>query len=135
LIFKWILLLEIHTNYKNWVGRKNQLNPKCVHIWVNDTRYISNDEKENMHMSKHKKLMTKKCFIMITIFMIKHKFNIFDYMINFHSYFVFGTHFYWIITKLIICFHICSILHFIITINPLHNHALGDHFFYDSNEL
>jgi hypothetical protein len=34
-------------------------------------------------------------------------------MVNFHSYFVFETIFHWIITKIVMCFHICSLLPFV----------------------
>ncbi len=55
---------------------------------------------------------------------ILHNLNVFNFMVNFNSCFVFETHFHWIIAKLIMCFHICSLLLFM-HITPtwyLHNY-------------
>jgi hypothetical protein len=43
LIFKWILLLEVQTNCKNWGVKKEKISwdLKCVHTWTNDTSYTS----------------------------------------------------------------------------------------------
>jgi hypothetical protein len=51
LIFEWILLLEIQTNYKNCVcGRKTQLSPQCVHTWANGTGYTSSYDVTSGHV-------------------------------------------------------------------------------------
>jgi len=57
--------------------------------------------------------------------MIKIFYDIFNSMDNLHSCFVIETLFHWIITKLIMCFHVFYLLPFvhIIPIEYLHNHT------------
>ncbi len=82
-----------------------------------------NEGKENIYMPKIKKIHNKICFIKNHNLHDKNKIIIsFNYTINLQFYFVFKTHFHWIIAKAITRFHI-FFTHNIYTI--ARNHTLS----------